>query len=97
MVPTSVSQIIETLCKLLFGLTLAWWLIGTGGSEAAGAAGAIFGVTMGTALGLVYIVVYKARMKGRRPRFRRRQAEPSGKILKNLLGIGIPIVLGSCF
>jgi len=98
MVPTSVSQIIETLCKLLFGLTLAWWLIGTGGSEAAGAAGAIFGVTMGTALGLVYIVVYKARMKRTAPALSAAdKPEPSGKILKNLLGIGIPIVLGSCF
>jgi stage V sporulation protein B len=30
MIPTSVSQIIEVLCKLIFGLVLAWWLLSSG-------------------------------------------------------------------
>ena len=56
MVPTSVSQIIETLCKVVFGLSAAWILIRRGQSGSVGAAGGIFGVTVGTVLGLVYIV-----------------------------------------
>jgi stage V sporulation protein B len=98
MIPTSVSQIIETASKLVFGLTAAWWLVRAGESMSIGAAGAIFGVSMGTLLALVYIIIYTNRMK-------RRNKAPTGKpdipdsrsrILKQLAMIGIPIVIGSC-
>ena len=40
MAPTSVSQIIEALCKLLIGLSLAWWLVKQGEPPETAAAGA---------------------------------------------------------
>jgi stage V sporulation protein B len=98
MIPTSISQIIETASKLVFGLTLAWWLVKTGKSMAIGSAGAIFGVTMGTALGLLFIVLYTARMnkKIKTASHYNDTPEPRGHIFKQLVSIGIPIVLGSC-
>ena len=50
MAPTSVSQIIEALCKLAVGLGLAFWLVKQGKDPDVAAAGAITGVTVGTEL-----------------------------------------------
>lgn len=98
MLPTSISQIIETACKLIFGLTAAWLLMRAGRGSSLGAAGGIFGVTVGTLLALGYIILYKVRMENR-------MAAPSGapdvpdsvgRTLKKLIAIGIPITIGSC-
>ncbi len=98
MVPTSISQIIETLCKVVFGLSAAWILIRRGQSGSTGAAGGIFGVTMGTVLGLVYIVPATLRID-------RKRAHPSSspdvpesrrQTLKELVIFGVPIIIGSC-
>ena len=56
MTPTAVSQIIEALCKLVIGLALAAVLVSQGAPDSYAAAGAIFGVSVGCALGAVYIV-----------------------------------------
>lgn len=98
MVPTSVSQIIETACKLLFGLTAAWLLMHSGKPVSTGSAGGIFGVTAGTVLALVYIVAYKLRMD-RRMKLRPAKddtADPPGETLKKLIAIGVPITIGAC-
>ena len=52
MTPTSVSQIIEALCKLFIGLSLAYALIKMGQPPEMAAAGAITGVTVGTVVAL---------------------------------------------
>ena len=97
MVPTSVSQIIETACKLLFGLSAAAILVRTGRGMM-GAAGGIFGVTVGTVLALVYIVFYTLRLDRRlsAPRGDPDVPESRGETLKKLISIGIPITIGSC-
>ena len=51
MKPTAASQIIESLCKLLVGLSLAWLLLGRGYSSDIAAAGAMLGVSIGGAAG----------------------------------------------
>ena len=98
MVPTSVSQIIETLCKVLFGLSAAWLLIRAGRGGSAGAAGGIFGVTVGTVLGLVYIFFASKRLDRRAnaPTGQPDVPESVGRTLKSLITIGIPIIIGSC-
>ena len=98
MVPTSVSQIIETLCKVVFGLSAAWILIRRGYSGSVGAAGGIFGVTVGTVLGLVYIVPAALRLdrKHRQPSPSPDVPESRGETLKKLILIGVPIIIGSC-
>ena len=97
MVPTSVSQIIETACKLLFGLTAAAILVRTGRGMM-GAAGGIFGVTVGTVLALAYIVLYTLRLDRRlsAPRGDPDVPESRSETLKKLISIGIPITIGSC-
>ena len=98
MVPTSVSQIIETLCKVVFGLSAAWLLIRRGYSGSVGAAGGIFGVTVGTVLGLVYIVPATLRLDRRRTKPSGSPDVPLGRseTLKQLILIGVPIIIGSC-
>ncbi|MBO4331047.1 MAG: polysaccharide biosynthesis protein [Oscillospiraceae bacterium] len=98
MVPTSVSQIIETACKLLFGLTAAWWLMRSGRETAVGSAGGIFGVTAGTVLALAYIVLYKLRLDRRSDISGPADDEPEspGRTLKKLIAIGVPITIGAC-
>ncbi len=95
MVPTSVSQVIETLCKLIFGLALAWLAVHFGLGLPLASAGAILGVTIGSLLALVYIVIYKRRHEPQLSEPATDVPEARGKILKKLLRIGIPVTIGS--
>lgn len=116
MVPTSVSQVIEALCKLVFGLGCAWLLmrstqdftrnyagsllgslapdaLSTHGNTALAAGGAIFGVSFGCLLSVLYL--WRT--------FRRSQVgvslaghvKPMRATMKELLSIAIPITIGS--
>ena len=98
MLPTSISQIIETLCKVVFGLSAAWLLIRRGESGSTGAAGGIFGVTVGTLLGLLFIVPATFRVDRRciRPSGEPDVPESRGRTLRKLITIGVPIIIGSC-
>lgn len=96
MTPTTVSQILETLAKTLVGLALAWYLTKIGKSLPVASAGAIFGVTAGSAAALLYISVYKHRHYPERTVSKPDAPDSPGKIFRLLLRIGIPITLGSC-
>ena len=89
MTPTAVSQIIESACKLAVGLGLCWFLLRNGAAPETGAAGAIAGVTCGTALGLCYLLW----ALGRTPRQTGGGTEPIGETLRQLLRIGVPITV----
>ena len=97
MVPTSVSQIIEVVCKLVFGLTLAAVFIRKGYGLPMASAGAIAGVTIGELLALVYSWIYKLRMEkaATAPSAEPDVPDGRGKILADLVKIGVPIALGS--
>ncbi len=94
MKPTSVSQVIEAICKLIVGLSAAV-LLGIYTTEKAyPAAGAIFGVTVSCLLSSVYLNYCFRKAYKDIPA----TAEPvsSGKeIAKGLLAIAIPITIGS--
>ena len=94
MTPTSVSQIIEALCKLLIGLSLAWWLVRLGEPPETAAAGAITGVTVGTIVALVYMVLNYA-FKGDHSAPSLDEPDAPGTILRDILRIAIPITLSS--
>jgi stage V sporulation protein B len=92
MIPTATSQIIEAAGRLLIGFTLAWWILRMGHGAEVSAAGAILGVTAGTALCTVYLA------------FVRRPGVPAGgnhgsasykALLKRLVRIAVPITIGS--
>ena len=94
MTPTSVSQIIEALCKLVIGLALAWWIVKAGQPAHVAAAGAITGVTVGTIVALVYMLLSYA-ASHRYERLSDDTPDDHGKILMDILRIAIPITLSS--
>ncbi len=93
MTPTAVSQVLEALCKLGIGLPLASYVISVGMGLEYGAAGAIFGVTVGTVLSMLFLVVYLATHQNRTESLD--VPDGSGSILRQILVIGIPITLGN--
>ena len=95
MTPTSVSQIIEALCKLVVGLALAYWLINAGQPPEVAAAGAITGVTVGAMVALVYMVLNYTFRAAQSPRLSRDVPDSAGTILKDILRIAVPITLSS--
>ena len=94
MAPTAISQIIEAMCKLVIGLALAKILVARKVEESIAAGGAIFGVSVGCALGMFYMYFCYRNYRKSLPKFRDRPDEP-GKILNTLAKLAIPITLGS--
>ncbi len=103
MTPTAVSNIIEALGKLILGLGFAWLVIKLRGdlspeTASLAAAGAMFGITVGTALGALYLVIKFKRDNGlvsSEEYAASPEALSGGKTLKILVTIAIPIALGS--
>lgn len=94
MVPTAASQILEALFKLVIGLSLAWYVLHVlHVSVEIGAAAAIFGVTVGSAAAVLFLVVWL--LRHRLPGHFEDTPDRAGSILKKLLLIGVPITLGS--
>lgn len=92
--PTAASEVIESLVKAVVGFFLAWFLLNRNYPKHIAAAGAIAGVTVGTAAALLALVIYLMGRRGRRassdvPERRR-------DILRRLLQIGVPVTLGAC-
>ena len=102
MTPTSVSQIIEALCKLLLGLALAVFIMNQtlSGEQAEmqtslAAAGAITGVTVGTILALIYMIWNYLYTKTKQDLHSTDHPDSGREILINLLRIAIPITLST--
>ncbi|MEG2454781.1 MAG: oligosaccharide flippase family protein, partial [Oscillospiraceae bacterium] len=100
MVPTSVSQVIEAVLKLVVGLLLAGFLMTlTFQSEAikleVSAAGGIIGVTSGAFVALIYLIFHQRRNRQKERAVAGDTPDSSGKILANLVKIAIPITLGA--
>ena len=94
MAPTSVTQVIEAVIKLVVGLALAFFIIRATRNVAMAAGGAIIGVTMGSALALVYML-YKFRRSYRSLPVTPEAPGSTGATLRELLAIAIPITIGS--
>lgn len=96
MTPSSVSQIIEALFKLIVGLTLAWYLLKVlGAPDHVGAAGAIVGVTISELVALVYMVWEYLRTREQEPADSKDSPDSFRHILKTCLALAIPITLTS--
>ena len=109
MIPTTVDEVLEVLFKVISGLILAKLIIDAGMGLPMGSAGAILGVSIGSVVSLLYMVVYKKKNYSRlaSPYSAGKVAEndipqddskvdSTGKIIKDILTIGIPIALGAC-
>ena len=97
MVPTAVSQLIEQIGKVALSLPLA--ALGLQRSVAAGAAGALLGITLSETLALGYMITrYYLKRKDfvNLPQDPERTEEPSRKLLTRLLFISVPITISAC-
>lgn len=93
MTPTAVSQVLEALCKLFIGLSLAWYFLKLGKGVEIGAAGAILGVTAGTMVSMFFLIFYLLRHQDHAESLD--VPESSGTLMKKVLAIGIPITLSN--
>ncbi len=112
MLPTTVDEVLEVFFKVVSGLVIAVLVLRAyKGSPLAlpmSSAGAIFGVSIGSAVSLAYMIVYKHRhysvlsapyTGGIDPNDIPDDDElvdPAMKIVKDILSIGIPIATGAC-
>lgn len=94
MVPTAVSQVIEAMGKLVFGLGLAWYLMDAGYTLDIVVAGAIGGVTLGTVFSALFVIVYALRHRVQMPAAEG-PCRPGSVILKELVSLAIPITVGA--
>ncbi len=94
MLPTSVSQVIEAIVKLIVGILLALVLLKTTNSVALAAGGAILGVTASCLISSVYLHTCFRKSYGELPAGTD-TPDSFGKTAKRLLVIAVPITLGS--
>ena len=92
--PTSRSQMLEAVCKLIVGLVAAFLIMRFTKSVALAAGGAILGVTVSCLVSAIYL---NAKL---RPAYRELpqsddEAKSFGATAKGLLAIAIPITIGS--
>ena len=98
MLPTAVSQILESVIKLIIGTVLAFWLFNTTGLPELGATGAIVGVSVGSLFAMIYIITRYLREKKRLEYDPEEQPVSSAKsILKDIATFAVPVMLGSVF
>ena len=96
MTPTGVSQVIEAACKLVLGLILAFLLQKATQSIIHSVAGAILGVTIGSVLAFFYLLVeYRRHAPSLDDRGASRPSKSMRATTRELLGIAIPITIGS--
>ncbi len=98
MLPSAVSEVIESLLKLAFGIGGAYYAYKAGFDAPTVSAFAIFGVTVGVAAGTVYLFFMKRRyLKKQRfhyptPSHGERQ---QGSVLRRVFAISVPITLAA--
>ena len=94
MVPTSVSQVLEAVCKLIVGLLAAVLVLHFTGSIPLAAGGAILGVTASCLLSAVYLLFV---FRGSFQSLPQSEGEVTGfgMTTKQLLAIAIPITIGA--
>ena len=114
MLPTTVDEVLEVLFKVVAGLVIAVLVLRSYPPRhplalPMGSAGAIFGVSIGSAVSLGYMIWYKHRNYStlaapytagfRDPNDTPDDDElvdPAMKIVKNIFSIGVPIAFGAC-
>ena len=94
MMPTSVSQVLESICKLIVGIAAAVLLLWYTKSFSLAAGGAIFGVTMSCLVSSFYLNRCFRKAYMALP-VSDEAVSPGKDIAKGLLAIAIPITIGS--
>lgn len=95
MLPTAISQLIEAVGKLVFGLLLAHYALQKGYDPPTVAAYAGVGLTLGTALSLLYLLLAKLRFCPPEERLAQREHAEKSEILRSLGRLALPMTLGA--
>jgi len=96
MLPTAVSQVIEALCKMVFGILFAVYAIRNGFRPEIVAAYAVCGLTIGTAFSMLYIVIVKCFTKREElPPESAIKPLPTLTLLKRFVRISFPVTLSA--
>lgn len=102
MIPTAVSQVIEAVCKLAVGILMAKWSIDQGYEIHEVAGFTILGLTIGAALGMVFLTV--AKLMFRESKYNEdfpalsddnQENQSTKDILKRLVMVAIPITVSA--
>lgn len=100
MYPTAISEIIEALSKLVFGLSVAYIVKSKFDTYYLSSAGAISGITIGTFLSVCFLIMYSKLDRNRKRTMsvwefkNSKNSESSSVILKRLIKIAVPITIG---
>ncbi len=93
--PTAVSQLIEAVAKLIFGVWFSSAALQRGNDVPTAAAYGVFGMTLGTALSAVYLLVLKL-ADSHRHEVKLRAERPIGRgTVRTLLRIAFPITVSA--
>lgn len=108
MIPTTIDEVLEVLFKVISGLIIAYAVVRIGGELPKASAGAILGVSVGSVVSLGYMIWYKRKnYASLAAAYTAGIHDPNdvpdddllvdstGKIVKDILRIGIPISLGA--
>lgn len=100
MVPTAVSEVLESLGKFVLGILFAGYAVNKGYPLHIIAAFALLGLTIGVAVGTFYIIIHRAFFKSQEydAEFVEDTTAPVrsfGKIISSLFAIAIPITLST--
>ena len=95
MLPTAVSQVMEAAGKLFLGLIFAGLAISRGEALPAVAAYAVMGLTVGTALSVVYLLCHKAVTDRQDPLLFASADTDTRPILRPLLATAIPVTVSA--
>lgn len=99
MLPTAISQILESVGKLIFGLLFARFALNRGYGTATVAAFAGLGLTLGTVLSMLYLLIEKLRFHPIEEAYntpkKQTFTEKYREIWGNLCRLAIPMTLGA--
>ena len=98
MLPTALSQVMEACGKLFLGLAFAGLALDQGKSLPATAAYAVMGLTVGTALSVLYLYIHKHMSDRRSVRvspLQEREGLPPATVLRRLLTIAVPVTVSA--
>ena len=100
MMPTAISQLIEAVGKLIFGLILARWALDSGMEPPEVAAAAGWGLTLGAAASALYLACEKQRFcrsleYRRKMKSMRVEIGESKGVLRSLARLAVPMTLGA--
>ena len=95
MLPTAISQVMEAAGKLFLGLAFAGFALSRGETLPMAAAYAVLGLTVGTALSVVYLLCHKTLTDRRAPLPASSSDGDPRPILKPLLATAIPVTVSA--